>query len=247
MTNEASHPLLDRLIGLHPVSADELLRNCESLCVVSPHPDDETLGCGTLLFEAARRDIVCRVVCMTDGGASHVGSPTWSTTRLAEERRRELLSAVNELTIGASVHTLGYPDGAVPGDGAAYCEAVAELTRLFDEWQPSLVTTTWSGDPHIDHHNTSRIVRAALQIVPRSRCYEYPIWGRFVSDPAPNDFKSAIILDAPDAARRAKHAALSRHRTQMTRLIHDDPDGFVMEEWMQRHFLEHPEIYLAAS
>lgn len=247
MSTEIAHPLLKRLAGLEPVTADRILDACENICVVSPHPDDETLGCGALLYEAAQRNIVCRVVCMTDGAASHVNSPTWSSQRLAEERHRELIHAVSDLTSGASIKSLGYPDGAVPGGGRDFDEAVIRLGQCFEEYQPSLIATTWCRDPHIDHQRTSRIVKAASQTTPFARYYEFPIWGRFLPDPEPDDFASAILLAVPGRAYEAKRSALSRHRTQMTRLIDDDPHGFVMEEWMQQHFLDHPEIYLAAS
>lgn len=32
----------------------------------------------------------------------------------------------------------------------------------------------------------------------------------------------------------------------MTRMIEDDPQGFMMTARMQAHFIEHPEVFLAA-
>jgi hypothetical protein len=56
----------------------------------------------------------------------------------------------------------------------------------------------------------------------------------------------AFLVAGDTAARARKRRALACHRTQMSSLIGDDPEGFVMPEWMQEHFVEHPEIYLAA-
>jgi hypothetical protein len=69
----------------------------------------------------------------------------------------------------------------------------------------------------------------------------YPIWGRFTNLTA-----RARPIVASSAAREAKRRALACHRSQMTPLIDDDPEGFVMEAWRQEHFLMHPEIIIAA-
>lgn len=65
--------------------------------VVAPHPDDESLGCGGLLAMLAQRDCEVAVIFVTDGGASHPHSVSWSRTRLASKRQDEANAALLEL------------------------------------------------------------------------------------------------------------------------------------------------------
>ena len=58
--------------------------------------------------------------------------------------------------------------------------------------------------------------------------------------PVLHDKALRVVLD-----QGAHLAALACHRSQMTPLIDDDPEGFVMEPWRQEHFLTHPEIVIA--
>lgn len=52
-------------IGARPV--DPRLR----WLILSPHPDDETLGAGAVVSEAAKAGRLAGVAYLTDGGASH--------------------------------------------------------------------------------------------------------------------------------------------------------------------------------
>lgn len=236
------YPLLAALRGQEAGAATELLHGVETLCVVAPHPDDETLGCGLLLLAAAERGLPITIVCMTDGSRSHPGSSAWPAHRLAAERRRELKRAVRCLAPAASVVWLGYPDTGLPTDGTAR----DRLTQYLPRRPEALILTTWPHDPHCDHASTARLVRDACGPGHPARLYHYPIWGRFLERaPAPG-FDRAFLGAGDTAARARKRQALACHRTQMSGLIADDPAGFVMPEWMQDHFVEHPEIYLAA-
>lgn len=53
------------------------------LVVLAAHPDDETLGCGGLLADAARAGADITVLLATDGEASHPHSRTHRPPQLA--------------------------------------------------------------------------------------------------------------------------------------------------------------------
>ncbi|HZR23193.1 MAG TPA: PIG-L family deacetylase [Vicinamibacterales bacterium] len=90
------------------------------LLVISPHPDDGTLGAGGLIARAAAAHASVRVVQMTSGDAFSEGvkradrttSPTASEYRAYGERReRETVSALGALGIkSTSIAFLGFPD-----------------------------------------------------------------------------------------------------------------------------------------
>lgn len=239
-------PLLEGLRDQEAGAAADLLHGVGSLCIVAPHPDDETLGCGLLLLAAAEHGLPTTIVCMTDGSRSHPGSAAWPAHRLAAERRQELTRAVRCLAPAARVVWLGYPDTGLPTDGPDVASARARLARHLPHRHDALILTAWPHDPHCDHTSTARLVQDACGPGHPARLFHYPIWGRFLERaPAPG-FDRAFLVAGDTAGRALKRRALACHRTQMSGLIADDPEGFVMPEWMQDHFVEHPEIYLAA-
>jgi LmbE family N-acetylglucosaminyl deacetylase len=222
------------------VALRDLLQGGSDITVVAPHPDDETLGCGALLAEASRAGVASRVICMTDGSASHRGSATWSAERIAAARRLELDQAVGILAPGASVLHMGFRDCGLPVAGTAFRSAVRRLSGHVPTG--SLVLAAWGGDPHVDHERAAKIVRRMVEDRGDLRVMWYPVWGRF-SEVEPEGRVSRVR--APEWARQTKRRALACHRTQMTRLIDDDPTGFVMEDRHQAHFLGHEEIFIA--
>ena len=224
---------LDALAHAPWVTVDALLAD-RPLVVLAPHPDDETLGCGALLFDAAGRGTDCHVICVTDGSRSHPNSRAWPASRLAGERQEELRRAVALLAPQARVHWLGHRDCAAPSD--------ADVARRVCTLLPNraLVLASWAGDPHVDHENVARLARHMAAQRADILLAFYPIWGRFCDHAVP-----ARLIRASDAARAGKRRALACHRTQMSALIDDDPTGFVMEAWRQQHFLSQPEIVIA--
>lgn len=224
---------LDALTCAPQASVEEWLGN-RPLVVLAPHPDDETLGCGALLFAAASRGTECRVVCVTDGSRSHPKSRKWPARRLVQERRTELGRAVAILAPQARIDWLGHPDCAVPVNA----DTTREISGLVPDH--ALVMASWDGDPHIDHERVALLARHVAAERPDITLAFYPIWGRFGKRTA-----SARLIRASAAARTAKAAALACYRTQMSALIDDDDSGFVMEDWRQAHFLTHPEIVIA--
>ena len=62
------------------------LRRLSPMLILSPHQDDETLGCGGLLATVSALGLRPRVAYLTDGSASHRGSTYWTRERLARLR-----------------------------------------------------------------------------------------------------------------------------------------------------------------
>ena len=149
-------------------------------------------------------------------------------------RLDDLSGAVAILAPQARIDWLGHPDCAAPSDDAA----ASEISGLVPD--RAMVMASWDGDPHIDHERVAQLARHMAARRPDIALAFYPIWGRFGDRTAPGR-----LIHASGAARAAKAAALACHRTQMSALIDDDADGFVMEDWRQAHFLDHPEIVIA--
>lgn len=133
--------------------------------VLVPHPDDETLGCGGLLATAASLHLELKVAFLTDGGGSHLGSPTWPRARLVQTRRLEALLATGRLGVEATdVAFLGWPDGHPFVAGSpAFEAALLRLEILSRGLKPRSIWATWEREPHADHRATAELADALAQ------------------------------------------------------------------------------------
>jgi len=131
------------------------LGGCRTLYVVSPHPDDETLGFGASAATLQARGIDVRVVSVTDGEASLPGLSSPQRTMLARFRRTELDRATEVLGLAPSIR-LGLPDGEVD----AHLPALTDmLVELFETAPGTWCAATWSGDgqSHRSHPAEQRL------------------------------------------------------------------------------------------
>lgn len=97
-----------------------VLKQGDRILVLAPHPDDEVLGCGGILQEAAERKLPARVVFLTNGDNNELSFLLYrkhpvlmpkAVRGMGEMRRQEALKAARALGLPADRLTfLGYPD-----------------------------------------------------------------------------------------------------------------------------------------
>ena len=200
--------------------------------VIAPHPDDETLGCGGLIARAVRDGLRVHTVFVTDGGASHPGSPSWSRARLAAQRQAEAAEALRRLGAGGEPRSfLGLADAAMPERGsAAHAAAVAAIEAVLKELEPGLVLLPWRRDPHCDHRAAWRLAMEAIAAWGRApEVLEYAIWLDEIGSPEDHpaaDEAERVTLAVSGALKRH---ALMAHRSQLGELIRDDPGAFALD------------------
>jgi LmbE family N-acetylglucosaminyl deacetylase len=205
----------------------ERLEALSPLLILAPHPDDETLGCGGLIATASRLRLRPRVAYLTDGAASHPGSPAWPPSRLAAKRHDEALEALRVLGVpAADVRFLGWPDAAPHEPGApAYGETFTALVDAMRRARIRSLWAPWNQESHGDHIAAARLAKAAAEAA-GVIVMSYLVWGwaqpRLTRAVPP---RQVWTLDCPDTAR-LRRRALSCHRTQTTALIDDAGDGF---------------------
>ncbi|MGR3541185.1 MAG: PIG-L deacetylase family protein [Hasllibacter sp.] len=217
------------------------------LLVLAPHPDDETLGCGLLLADRWARGLPTHVACLTDGAASHPASLEWPGPRLAALRRDELATAIRRLggEPGRDLTWMGLPDAALhrlhgPGEDLA-----ARIAALVDRLGARTLLAASPEDPHCDHVAGGRAARSALAARPGLALWFYPVWSRWLAWASGGDLAGAramVALERPER-RAAKAAALAAHRSQMGRVVRDDPGGFVMPPGFAARFVAAPELF----
>src|SRR5687767_5351779 len=147
-----------------------------ALMCVHAHPDDECIGTGGVLLQAARRGIRTAVVTCTGGerGEIHNMDEEATRPRLAEVRHEELRAALSVLGAGEP-RFLGYVDSGMMGtDGnedpasfwqASMDEAVARLVAQIREFKPDVFVTydAFGGYGHPDHIQTHRVGMLAAE------------------------------------------------------------------------------------
>ena len=147
--------------------------------IISPHPDDETLGCGGLIALKRSQDVPVQIVFLTDGTAAPAPDAAMTCVELAALRRREAVSAARILGVEDSdVHFLGGPDGALGMLSATNHAALIERLRgLLETGRPGQVFVTHRRDCHPDHEAAYGLVREAIEELGFAvELFEYPIW-----------------------------------------------------------------------
>ncbi len=233
-------------VQLHRIYANSQLFTPEQLgrrtLVISPHFDDETLGCGGLMIRKKQTNADVRIVFMTDGSVSH--SHFVPAAQLSAMRRDEAANAAQALGLQRSdVTYLDFPETYLKDHTDAAVRALTDLVKQFD---PEEVFLPYSAEPLLwseDHLATTRIAQRALEIDGKQRwVYEYPIWlwyaipwvgltqeswsnrrqimqitlNSWAGVNFPRAFKHSVDISEVKAKKRA---ALERHRSQMFRLM----------------------------
>lgn len=220
------------------------LDGVDELVVVSAHPDDETLAAGGLIATAAGRGIAVHVIIVTDGSASHPGSPTHSTADLARRRAREAFEAIAIIAPTASLSLLGYPDGEVRENREAIeADLRTELARSSER---SLVLAPWRGDGHRDHRVVGEIVALAAHEL-RRPLLEYPVWMWHWGTPDDVALTEAQLAPLDRDALRVKRRAIAAHATQVAPLSEAIGDEAVLSTQFLGHFDEPRELFFRAE
>jgi LmbE family N-acetylglucosaminyl deacetylase len=220
----------------------------ESVLIVAPHPDDETLGCGGAVALLRSLGKTVNVLVMSDGTQSHPNSRQCPALALKNLREAETRCAMATLGVEDSHITfLQLPDGNVPQAGSPSFEAaVFQCYSYLVAACPNTIFVPWRLDPHPDHRATWQIVRAALdQAALGSRVLEYPIWDWDLAQRqlSPQGATQAWRLDI-SAVVEVKQQAIAAYRSQTTDLINDDPAGFRLTPQMLSNFAQSWEVYL---
>lgn len=243
-----------RAAGTDPQVWDPWLRGLHALprpvggrvVVVAAHPDDETLGAGGLLAELAAAGRPAHVVVVTDGAASHPGSPTLTPAELAARRAAEVTDALAVLSPGSPVTLLDYPDGATREHRAA---VAADVRDVLTRGEPAaLVVGPWRGDGHRDHRVVGEIC-AELADELGAELLEYPLWmwhWGTPEDPAV-PWERLRALPLADRSVVLKSRAVARHVTQVRPLSPDPADAAVLHPDFVRTFDRDVEVFVTAS
>jgi len=134
----------------------ELKPNGEkSILILTPHADDELLGCGAVLKKQAEHSAQITLVNMTDGGAS---MSRLDSELLVKIRKKELKAVCRLLGINNIIH-LDQPDGNLKPNE----EIIKRVATIIDRIKPEIIYVPFFCDFHRDHVATNLILSSALK------------------------------------------------------------------------------------
>lgn len=242
------------------IPASELGRRA---VVFSPHPDDESLGCGGTIIKKKMAGARVTLVFMTDGGAPTHGALI-SKEELKAVRKSEALNASRVLGLSVSdTRFLQFEDGRLTANSARATECV---TEVLGEEQPEEVFIPYSREPiyqAADHIATTNIVLSALaRHQSDMTLWEYPVWFwlhwpwvRLRQDDACIVATGAVLRNSIHAffglraftdlrysvnisqVMELKRAAIAQHKSQVEQLI-KSPLWLTLQDIARGEFLE---------
>nr|WP_228494494.1 PIG-L family deacetylase [Clavibacter sp. VKM Ac-2873] len=226
------------------------LTGISALLVVSAHADDESIGAAGLMSTAAARGVPVTLAIVTDGAASHPGSPTRTPDELVAVRRVEARAALDAVAPDARLVLLGHPDGGIRERRDAVRDDLAAL--LADVAPGTWVAAPWRGDGHRDHRVTGEVVAELVGALPAERgirLVEYPVWMWHWATPddarVPWAAMRSLPLDA--GAREAKRAAIRAHASQVDPLSDAPEDRAVLQPGFLQHVDRDREVLIVGD
>jgi LmbE family N-acetylglucosaminyl deacetylase len=173
--------------------------------VISPHPDDETLGAGGLIATLHGLGVEAGVVAVTDGEHAYAGAQGLGPIREAEQAE-----ALARLGIDRSkIIRLRIPDREVADHEDELFNRLLQLVK-----GDCHIVAPWIGDYHPDHEACGRVAeRVARETGARISYYFFWTWHRGT----PEDLRGLTLrsLRLDDVILWAKCEALQCHRSQL--------------------------------
>lgn len=213
------------------------------ILIASPHPDDETLGCGGLIACCARLACSVTVLAMTNGEASHPGDSTWQE-RLGKIRKQEQQNALKTLGLtDPHVISLALPDGGLDHLDFEQYERLHDLILgVIQSRSIRAVFVPAVDDCHADHRVTAKLLAKVALSHPVKHFFSYQIWPPEVRLPRVSANEREYVHDISDLLG-VKRDAIHRHRSQLSVIDPDHTEGFRMPSALLEAKLENTESF----
>lgn len=182
--------------------------------IISPHCDDETIGCGGLIHNIVQQGCDVRVIIVATHGDTN------SNVVDNETRMLETENALDVLGVGDwKIHQLsGFRDGYL--DQCSKKDLISALDKQIKEFKPTTVLFPYSSH-HQDHQVVYQASIAALRPtvatnhIKLKAAYEYPYITTSWNSTMRSDSKIYYPLTAKDMQK--KEEALKEYKSQLVR------------------------------
>ena len=125
--------------------------NGKNVLVISPHFDDEVIGCGGTLVKHLNAGDNVSVVYLTDGTN---GIPDIKNKKLVTKiRKKESIEALKVIGV-KKYYFLDEVEGAI----IINIKTIKNLNKIMTHLKPDLVYLPWFMDNHVDHMKTNKVL-----------------------------------------------------------------------------------------
>jgi len=169
--------------------------------VLSPHPDDESIGCGGTLALLTSRGAKVEVAFLTSGAPKH-------DHEMRDQRRSEAKAAADVL----GLRGLQFLDGQ-DGELHLQIDLSNAVRQLLEKGKHRFVFCPWPHDGHSDHQAAFKILMRALE----GTDYSPEIWLYEVWSPLP-----ANRIVNIDSVIDLKRKAINAHASQIAGIEYTD-------------------------
>lgn len=126
----------------------------KNILVISPHPDDESIGCGGSLNKHIQEGDEVEVVFLSSGEKGGHGIPEAETIRIRESE------SINALSI---LHIPNYEFWKeTDGSFDANDKNISRLLEKIKNFNPDIIYVTHEQESHPDHQQAARLVKLAI-------------------------------------------------------------------------------------
>ena len=172
------------------------IRQTDRICILSPHPDDETIGCGGLLFLYAKQ---CDVICLTDG---RYGDPKIEPSKMAQIRKKEFETVMKK--IGVNKYTmLGLEDSKLSQNAKDF--------HKLDLRNYDYILIPGPNDSHPDHLAVDKMLRKAMY--GNAKIVYYEIWNTLANQTHYLDISKVV---------NKKRALINLYKSQVKHIDYAD-------------------------
>ena len=187
-----------------------LLHANSRILILSPHPDDEIIGCGALISKSRLIGASIHVAYITTGSTRQL--MTGQTDALTREREIEDVSA----EAGFSYEIFFRDDHFCKLDTIPQKDLIDMIENAIDHYKPTIICIPFGGSYNQDHRAVYAAAITALRPVPQQLRYMPPIvleyeepYAWSVSEP----FTPNFYLDATDVYK-TKSTLMKLHASQ---------------------------------
>lgn len=178
----------------------------QRMLVISPHPDDEAIGCGGTLSRYASEGASIKVIFLTSGEQGGHGAPPGEMLAI---REREAVRAAKVLGI-QETEFWREPDGGLRASN----RLVEALAVEMNAFKPTTVLIPYTKDHHADHRAAARLARRAARVGGiQGRLLMYEVW-------TPLDDMDVVVDITGSISMKLK--AIKAYRSQCSVLSFDE-------------------------
>ncbi|WP_316796975.1 bifunctional PIG-L family deacetylase/class I SAM-dependent methyltransferase [Pedobacter agri] len=230
--------------------SDEELNFINNCLILIPHPDDESLACAGFIAKLVKKGVQFKIILTTDGSRSHPNSKKFPAEKLTDLRKKELKQVIALLGLETDV-LICYDsiDSAMPARGEpGFDELVAILANDLKSFKPDLILVPYELDPHRDHRATWQLLMSALEkgTITRPIIWEYPVWlyENAAKSDLPHLKPNELRFVDVSSYNKLKQSCIEAHVSQTTKMIDDDPNGFILSSEMIANFTTGKEYFM---